>query len=199
LAALESGETNFSMDPSLSVFQRLPRPCLPIGATPRSLARIARRAADAARRGPASLSIYGHPMVFEPFCQEAVAACVERGLACEVVAGTSSIDALLSCLKAPLEGGGLLACSLRYALESPLDPRAWTLIFKACEDPPRLAALTRKLLSLYPRRQQVALVRAGGEGGPDVVWAPLRLLPRAAERVEVYRSVVVAPAGRRLG
>jgi siroheme synthase len=194
LEAIATSGLSFTMDPALPLFQGSPRTAKPIGRTRRALEGIAARAADSARARATSLSIYGHPMVYEPFCHEAVDACARRRVPCRVVAGVSALDTLPSALKLPVgDGRPLQVAASDRRMTAPFDARGHVLLFKACDDLARLEALTARLLETYPARHPVALIRSPSWADRDVVWAPIGRLPQAAERPEVYRSVVIPP------
>lgn len=170
------------------------------GWQPKTLEDFADKLIDAGlKRGPVALTTYGHPLIFEPLGHYTLGACRKRRVRCAVIAGSSSLDAVLAAAPLSLYGEDSLelTSSMRWS-KAPPDPTIPHLILNAAFDPRLYKDVIAHAGKFYPKKHRIAIIEAGRWDQAKVQWVELSKAAALARKLPPYASLLIpALSGRR--
>jgi uncharacterized protein YabN with tetrapyrrole methylase and pyrophosphatase domain len=206
LAALKACRALFVNDPTTGWLKDLGPELLPVGEFgvgwgPEAMEEFCGRVLAAARKKPpVGLTVYGHPMVYEPLTHHLLEACRKTKTPCRVVGARSSIGATLEVVDARFPAGtGLRVSDAGHFRQTPPAVDCWTLVFQSCSDASVLREVAAHALRFYPASHRAALVEAENWYPQKVRWTPLSGLAKGQGRPPMYATLAIPPCPRPAG
>lgn len=198
-AAMETCRTLFVNDPDHRTFRQYCQDVRPIGDfgvgwEKRRMDSLVARVLAASKKGPVGLTVYGHPMIYEPLGHHLLKACRRRKVPVAVISGVSAFDSILSALGLSIGLGEAVQFgdAAYFAGRGP-DPRSTVIVYQAFQELGKFRRIMAQCLKVYPASHKVAAVEAGSWAPERIAWSTLGSLSKQVKRPKLYASLLIPP------